>query len=97
MHELSDAALTSGDEVRAFGESHGAAMIKLDDDDWAAVTSHLSRTGQSLAGRLFLGQLDAEKLRKALSRDDRRSAFQALAGWLAVQTCRKRSLILLSS
>lgn len=97
LSKLSEDAIALGDDLRAFAEAHGAAVLKVDDEDWDSATVDLTTSGrQRLVGELFWSQNDALAMLEGLMSPDG-AAQSALAHWLGNQGQRHRSFLLLSS
>lgn len=98
LTKLSDDVIVLGDELRAFAEMHGAAVLKLDDDDWASATEGLSLPGdRDLTGELFWSSADAQRFQHALDGSADRTARRTVSAWLDTQVGRDRSILLVAS
>lgn len=99
LKELSSNAVALADDVRAFAESTGAAVLKLDDEDWVVVRQWLEVNGAgALAGDLYWSKDAARRAQASLDgASDANSSARALASWLASQIRRDRAVVLLAS
>ncbi len=96
LSKLSDDVIALGDDLRAFAEMHGAAALKLDDDDWTSATEGLSLgSDRELAGALFWSMADAQHLLQALGQGAKSDAWRTVSEWLGLQLGRTRSFILI--
>lgn len=97
LSKLSEDAIALGDDLRAFAETHGASVLKVDDEDWDSATVYLTLSGgRRLVGELFWSRDDALAVLEGLTSPDG-AAQSALAHWLGSQRRRHRSFLLLSS
>ena len=98
LSKLSDDVIARGDDLRAFAEMHGAAVLKLDDDDWASATEGLSLPGdRDLAGELFWSPADAQRFLHALDGSADLAARRTVSAWLGTQVGRERSVLLVAT
>lgn len=87
-----------GDDLRAFAEMHGAAVLKLDDEDWASASAGLMQASErNLRDELFWSPTDAERVWRALGDGTTPAASQTVAAWLCSQVSRKRAIVLVSA
>ena len=98
LSELSEDVIALGDDLRVFAETHSAAILKVDDEDWDTATVDLAPSGKHrLVGELFWSQDDALAVLAGLASSPDAAAQSALASWLDSQRQRHRSFLLLSS
>ncbi|WP_375757342.1 hypothetical protein [Corallococcus exercitus] len=98
LSKLAEDVIALGDDLRAFAESHGAAVLKLDDDDWTSATEALAQPGdRELAGELFWSPADAQRLRRALDEGAELAARRTVSAWLGTQAGRERSILLVAA
>lgn len=96
---LSSNTVALADDLRAFAESTGAAVLKVDDEDWGVAQQGLAGHGAgALAGDLYWSNEAARRAQSALEgASDATSSARALASWLANQVRRDRAVVLLTS
>lgn len=99
LKELSSNAVALAGDLRAFAESTGAAVLKLDDEDWVVARQVLEGRGAgALAGDLYWSKDAARRAQEALDgASDVTSSARAFASWLANQVRRDRAVVLLAS
>jgi hypothetical protein len=98
LSKLSDGVIALGDDLRAFAEMHGAAVLKLDDDDWAGAIDGLSQpSDRELAGELFWSPADVQRLQRALDEGAEQAARRTVSAWLGTQAGRGRSILLVTA
>lgn len=102
LKELSSNTVALADDLRAFAESTGAAVLKLDDEDWVVARQGLEGRGAgALAGDLYWSKDAARRAHEALDgasdASDVTTSARALASWLANQVRRDRAVVLLAS
>jgi hypothetical protein len=84
LEALSSNTVALADDLRAFSEAIGAAVLKLDDEDWVASQQWLEARGEGvLAGEIFWPNDAARRAQSALAgRVTRRRRRRHLrAGW----------------
>ncbi len=97
LFKLSDEVIAMGDDLRAFAEMHGVAVLKLDDDDWGSVIEALARPGdRGLTGELFWSPVDVQRVQRALDESAARAARRTVSAWLGSQAGRERSILLVA-
>lgn len=97
LTRLSDDVITMGENLRAFAEMHGVAVLKLEDDDWLSAAEGLSQpSDRELAGELFWSPSDAQRVRRMLDEGIAPAASQAVSAWLGIQADRERAILLLA-
>ena len=93
---LSDDVIALGDALRAYCQSAKAAVLELEDEDWAAIAAEIAEPeAQRLTGELFLSPTNAQKLRQALASVGNSPEAQTVALWLGTQLLRDRPVVLL--
>lgn len=98
LSTLAENVIALGDDLRSFAESHGAAVLKVDDDDWARAMEGLSEPhDRDLAGRLFWSTADAVHVHQALEQGADHAARQTVSTWLRTQGTRQRSVLLVTA
>jgi len=98
LSKLSEDVIVVGDDLRAFAERYCAAVLKLDDDDWASATEALSQPGdRELAGELFWSPLDTQRLQQALDGRTELAVRQVVSAWLGYQVGYERSMLLVTT
>lgn len=95
LEALSSNTVALADDLRAFAESTGAAVLKLDDEDWVVAQQGLEGHGAgALAGHLYWSKDSARRAQEALDgSSDATSSARALASWLANQVRRDRAVV----
>ena len=99
LEALSTNTVALADDLRAFAESAGAAVLKLDDEDWLVAQQELkAHGGGALAGDIYWSREAARRVLSALNgASDSTTAARALASWLTNQVPRDRAVVLLAS
>lgn len=96
LANLSEDVISLGDDLRAFAEMHGVAVLKLNENDWATITETLGLSSdRDLAGELFWAPRDAQRVQIAIDEGAYRPERQTLSAWLKNQVDRERSILLL--
>lgn len=99
LESLSSNTVALADDLRAFAESTGAAVLKLDDEDWMVARQSLEGHGAgAIAGDLYWSNDAARRVQTMLDGgSDATSSTRTLASWLANQVRRDRAMVLLTS
>jgi len=98
LSRLSEDVIVLSDDLRVFAETHSAAVLKVDDDEWDTATVDLvSSDKRRMVGELFWSPNDALAVFEELTRRSEGAAQSAVVHWLGSQGQRHRSLLLLSS
>jgi len=99
LEALSSNTVALADDLRAFAESTGASVLKLDDEDWVVAQQGLEAHGEGdLAGDIYWSWEAARRAQSALdAASDSISAARLPANWLANQVRRDRFVVLLAS
>lgn len=95
LSSMSDEVIELGDDLRGYAENHCAAVLKLDDEDWALATEGLSQSSNELAGELFWSPAAAQRVRRALDETSELAIRRTISAWLGTQAGRERGVILL--
>ena len=95
LTKLSDDVIILGDDLRAFAEKQGTAVLKLEDDDWATAMSTLVIGDRAIFDEIFW----PSDLIYALFGDQTDGAIgdRAIGLWFEGQSQRQRSFLLLWS
>lgn len=95
LSKLSDDVIALGDDLRAFAETHSAAVLKQEDIDWASACAGLHERFMGHLGEIFWSAERAKLVGKAFQQASVDTA-RILGVWLASQTARGRSFVLLA-
>ena len=87
LEKLLSTSMDLADVLRAFVESRGVAVLKIEDEDWEYVKDILEGQGEStLAGELFWLKSDVQRAQVALdSANCTMSLARILAVWLSTK------------